>query len=76
MSWSNDAIADEFETLADLLEFQGANSFRVRAYRNAARVIRGWLQPLSSRLADPTFDPTSIEGIGEAVGEKMRAARP
>ncbi|MCA9104350.1 MAG: DNA polymerase/3'-5' exonuclease PolX [Planctomycetales bacterium] len=66
-------MADEFETLADLLEFQGANSFRVRAYRNAARVIRGWLQPLSSRLADPTFDPTSIEGIGEAVGEKMRA---
>lgn len=73
MSWSNDAIADEFETLADLLEFQGANSFRVRAYRNSARVIRSWLQPLADRLADPTFDPTAIEGIGEAVGGKLRA---
>lgn len=73
MTLSNDSIADEFETLADLLEFQGANSFRVRAYRNSARVIRSWLQPLADRLADPQFDPTTIEGIGDAVGEKLRA---
>jgi len=73
MTWSNEAIADEFDTLADLLEIQGANGFRVRAYRSGARTIRGWLQPLADRLADPTFDPMSIEGIGEAMAEKLRS---
>ncbi len=37
---TNAQIADIFDELADLLEFQGANAFRVRAYRNAARAIR------------------------------------
>ncbi|MFO0259984.1 MAG: hypothetical protein ACK53V_00025, partial [Planctomycetota bacterium] len=37
---SNDTIADTLEQLADLLEFQGANPFRLRAYRNGARKIR------------------------------------
>ncbi|MGA2033236.1 MAG: helix-hairpin-helix domain-containing protein, partial [Thermoguttaceae bacterium] len=34
---TNAEIAAVFEQVADLLEFQGANQFRVRAYRNAAR---------------------------------------
>lgn len=71
MALTNEQIADEFEHLADLLEFQGANPFRVRAYRNGARVMRGWLQPLASRIADPDFDPRTIEGVGDAVAEKL-----
>ena len=31
---TNTKIADAFEQVADLLEFSGANPFRVRAYRN------------------------------------------
>jgi DNA polymerase (family X) len=40
----NHDIAEQFSRLADLLEVEGANPFRVRAYRNAARLwaaIRG-----------------------------------
>ena len=37
---NNAHIAAAFDQIADILEFQGANSFRVRAYRNAARTIR------------------------------------
>ena len=37
---TNPEIADAFDQIADILEFQGANQFRVRAYRNAARTIR------------------------------------
>ncbi len=37
---NNAHIAAVFDEVADLLEFQGANPFRVRAYRNAARTIR------------------------------------
>ena len=35
----NAQVARFFEEIADLLEIQGANAFRVRAYRNAARII-------------------------------------
>ncbi len=35
----NGEIASLFDELAELLEIQGANPFRVRAYRNAARTI-------------------------------------
>ncbi|MEN6494207.1 MAG: helix-hairpin-helix domain-containing protein, partial [Thermoguttaceae bacterium] len=33
---NNVQIADVFDQIGDLLEFQDANPFRVRAYRNAA----------------------------------------
>jgi DNA polymerase/3'-5' exonuclease PolX len=36
---TNRDIATAFDEVADLLEFQDANPFRVRAYRNAARRI-------------------------------------
>ena len=44
----NDLIAGHFELLADLLEIQNANPFRIRAYRNAARTISS----TSDSLAD------------------------
>ncbi len=39
MAVHNADIALVFSKIADLLEIQGANPFRVRAYRNAARTI-------------------------------------
>ncbi|MFP4252152.1 MAG: hypothetical protein ACLFRM_05875, partial [Guyparkeria sp.] len=41
MSVHNREIAACLDRLATLLEIEGANPFRVRAYRNAARVIEG-----------------------------------
>ncbi|MCU0981484.1 MAG: helix-hairpin-helix domain-containing protein [Pirellulaceae bacterium] len=37
---TNEQVAGELDEVADLLEGHGANSFRVRAYRNAAESIR------------------------------------
>lgn len=37
---TNDQIADVLDQIADLLETQGANRFRVRAYRNGADTVR------------------------------------
>ena len=37
----NEDIAAIFNELADLLEVEDANPFRVRAYRTAARTVRG-----------------------------------
>lgn len=36
---SNAEVAAAFDEIADLLEVQGANVFRIRAYRNAARAF-------------------------------------
>jgi len=36
---NNRDVAAAFDEIADLLEFQGENPFRVRAYRNAARMV-------------------------------------
>jgi len=39
MTFQNAEIAAALDEIADLLEIQGANPFRVRAYRGAARTV-------------------------------------
>lgn len=68
---TNAQIADVFDQIADLLEFQDANPFRVRAYRNAARTIRGLLESAEEILADPNRSLTDISGIGKDLAEKI-----
>ncbi|MFO0902953.1 MAG: DNA polymerase/3'-5' exonuclease PolX [Pirellulales bacterium] len=68
---TNSQIADVFERLADLLEISGANPFRVRAYRNAARTLSGYPESLADRLADDGRLP-EIPGIGDDLSDKIR----
>jgi len=65
----NTEIADLFEELADLLEIESANPFRVRAYRNAARTIRA-ARSMTELLAEGE-DLSSLPGIGEDLAEKI-----
>ncbi len=67
---TNARIADAFDEIADLLEFQGANPFRVRAYRNGARTIRDFPEPLATIIEDPNQELTDIEGIGKDLAAK------
>jgi len=67
---TNTEIADAFERLADLLELQEANPFRVRAYRNAARMIAGHPRPLADLVAEGA-DLDELPGVGEAIAEKI-----
>jgi DNA polymerase (family 10) len=60
----NIEIANKLEKVADLLEIQGANPFRVRAYRNASRIIEGYGEPLR-KLVEQGADLREIEGVGE-----------
>jgi DNA polymerase (family X) len=67
---TNSQIADVFEHMADLLEFQGENPFRVRAYRNGARAIRNLGESVAAIVdADPKR-LLGIDGVGKAVAEK------
>ena len=69
MSLSNAEIAASLETVADLLEFDGANAFRVRAYRSAARSIREHGRPLADLVAEGGR-LTSLAGVGKGAAEK------
>ncbi|MDH5501708.1 MAG: DNA polymerase/3'-5' exonuclease PolX [Gammaproteobacteria bacterium] len=66
----NDAIADMFDRLADLLELEDANPFRVRAYRNAAGTIRGHARPMAD-LIDAGEDLSKLPDIGDDLAEKI-----
>jgi DNA polymerase (family 10) len=68
---NNVQIADVFDQVGDLLEFQDANPFRVRAYRNAARTIRDLPESAEEILADPNRRLTDISGIGKDLAEKI-----
>ena len=68
---TNAQIADAFDLIADLLEFQAANPFRVRAYRNSARTIRDYSESLSTVVANDKSKLTDIEGIGTDLALKI-----
>jgi DNA polymerase (family 10) len=67
----NSDVADIFNQVADLLEIEGANQYRVRAYRDAARTI----STMSMNVADMVAaneDLTELSGIGEDLAGKIK----
>lgn len=67
----NADVARIFEDLADLLELDGANTFRVRAYRNASRTVEGLSADVASIVdRDPT-ELQQLEGIGKDLADKI-----
>jgi len=67
----NERIARTFEEIADLLELEDANPFRVRAYRHAARSVRGANVQLAARVLAGESLP-KLAGVGEDLAEKIR----
>ena len=63
-------IADIFDEIADYLEIEGENPFRVRAYRNAARTVRGMGPELKDLVAQDE-DLTRLPGIGKELAAKI-----
>ncbi|MGI5915319.1 MAG: DNA polymerase/3'-5' exonuclease PolX [Anaerolineae bacterium] len=70
MALSNAEIARMLNEIADLLEIEGANPYRVRAYRNAAFGLEGLRQSVAD-LVERGEDLTELPGIGEALAEKL-----
>jgi DNA polymerase (family 10) len=69
----NPEVAQAFDEVADLLELQQANPFRVRAYRNAARTVRDLAEPVADIAADPRRKLEDLPGIGADLAGKIRA---
>jgi DNA polymerase (family 10) len=66
----NADIIAVFEEIADLLEIEGANTFRIRAYRNAARIL-GDLPQEARVLVERGYDLTRLPGIGADLAGKI-----
>lgn len=70
-NWDNRAIAEKLQEIADLLEQQNANPFRVNAYRRAAQTVSTHEEELSL-LAERE----GIEGLDQlpAIGRSIALA--
>ena len=60
----NIEIAGILEELGNLLEIQGSNPFRIRAYRNAVLTVRGLTRPLAA-MVEEGEDLTALDAIGK-----------
>jgi DNA polymerase (family X) len=67
----NADIAAVFDEIADLLEIEGANPFRIRAYRNAALTLRDLPREVAAMI-DRGEDLTELPGIGEDLAAKIK----
>ena len=65
----NAELAEQFDLLADLLELEGAESFRVLAYRRAATRMR----ETSGSIAELALGGRAkeLQGIGKTIEEKI-----
>src|SRR5262245_6161285 len=66
---TNDDIAKVFSRLATMLEIDGANPFRVRAYREASRLLGELTEP-AAQLDLPALK--GLPGIGGDLAAKIR----
>lgn len=67
---SNARIAADLDEIADLLELQDANPFRVRAFRNGARTIRDLDRSVAS-LVETGEDLRDLPGIGKDLATQI-----
>ncbi len=68
---TNAEIARVLERMAVMLEIDGANTFRVRAYSNAARIVSGHGEAMAS-LAPTPGALEALPGIGKDLAQRIR----
>ncbi len=66
----NSEIAEIFEKIADILEIQGENPFRIRAYRRAAQTIKNLSEDISDVIKKDAL--LKLSGIGEDLAFKIK----
>lgn len=66
---TNRQIAEVFSNIADILEFQNGNLYRIQAYRHAARGILELEEPASAILARGEELP--VPGLGQRLRRRI-----
>lgn len=77
---TNAAIADTLEKIADLLDGQDKNPFRVRAYREGAQTVRNQKESITELIRKDQFDvlkelPHIGDGIAAVIGEYVESGK-
>ncbi len=67
----NNDIAEVFNRTADYLDIKGENPFRIRAYRNAARIIGSLSRSVADMVAREE-DLSKIPGVGQDLAGKIK----
>jgi DNA polymerase (family 10) len=67
----NPQIARVLEEVADVLEIQNSNPFRIRAYRNAVRTVEAQAVPLK-RMVEEGRPLTDLPGIGKEMAAHIK----
>lgn len=69
---TNKEYANQFQTLAKLMELHEENSYRIKSYSNAYRIIRGVSAPIHEMSL---AEVKQVKGIGDAIGLKIQELR-
>ncbi len=66
---TNRQIAEVLSSIANLLEFQNSNPYRIQAYRNAARGVLDLQEPAAEILA--RREPLPVPGLGQRLHTRI-----
>jgi DNA polymerase (family 10) len=67
---TNQELADIFDHIADILDIQGENPFKVRAYKKAAQTLENLTTQITS--VEELEKLGKLPGIGEAITKKIK----
>jgi DNA polymerase (family 10) len=71
MAVHNRDVAEIFNEIADILDIEGENQFRIRSYRNAARTVSD-LSGNVSEMVERGEDLSELTGVGKDLAGKIR----
>ncbi len=66
---TNAQIADVLDQIADLLELEGADQFRIRSYRRATETLRSYPEELANLHSQGKL--TTVPSVGKSLAEKI-----
>ena len=66
----NSQLATTFGRIADLLEIDGADRFRINAYRRASRTLKEVVEDVAVLAASGQL--TDLPGIGKGAADRIR----
>ncbi|MCP4440836.1 MAG: hypothetical protein GY810_18090 [Aureispira sp.] len=69
---TNKQIAQQFKSLAQLMELHEENSYKIRSYSSAYRIFRAATEPVYEMNLTQV---KQLKGIGDAIGNKVQELR-
>ena len=71
---TNEQVADVLDQIADLLEIQDANPYRIQAYRRGARTVRAHAESVAAVVqSGDGEDLQEIPNVGEGIANIIRS---